>query len=70
MAVGMPVSKDTNGATAALTDEQLRIRTQMLLHAAEQVSVQLQLQTEQLAAAIQMFDRDIIRPLRGGLKDE
>jgi hypothetical protein len=53
-----------------LSDEQLRTRTEALLKAAESVSHQLQLQTERLAAAIALFDRDIIVPLREGLQDQ
>lgn len=65
MAVGVPVKIEEG--EAPLTDEQLRVRTDLLLKAAEQVSMQLRVQTEQLAAAITMFDHDIIRPLREGL---
>lgn len=53
-----------------LTDDQLKRRTQDLLIAAEKVSLQLQLQTEKLAAAIALFDREIIVPLREGLTDD
>jgi hypothetical protein len=56
-----------------ITDGQLRMRTEELLKAAENLSLQLQLQTERLAAAIDQFDKDIITPLRdevvGGERD-
>jgi hypothetical protein len=55
---------------ASLSDEQLKRRTIDLLVAAEKVSLQLQLQTEKLAAAIALFDREIIVPLREGLTDD
>jgi hypothetical protein len=51
-----------------LSDSQLRDRTESLLSAAMQISLQLQLQTERLSAAIDTFDREIITPLRE-LKD-
>lgn len=47
-----------------VTDGQLRMRTEELLKAAENLSMQLQLQTERLAAAIDQFDKEIISPLR------
>jgi hypothetical protein len=46
------------------TDEQLRKRTDSLLAAAEDISLQLRLQTERLAAAIEVFDKEILLPLR------
>lgn len=51
-----------------LTEQDLRSRTEHLLLAAEKVSIQLVLQTERLAEAIDLFDREIIAPLREGLK--
>lgn len=53
-----------------LSDSKLRDRTEALLRAAMEISLQLQLQTERLSAAIDSFDRDIITPLRRELKDE
>jgi hypothetical protein len=47
-----------------ITDGQLRMRTEELLRAAENLSMQLQLQTERLAAAIDQFDKEIVSPLR------
>ncbi len=47
-----------------LSDKQLRSRTEALLKAAIDISLQLQVQTERLAVAIDAFDRDIITPLR------
>lgn len=51
-----------------LSDDDLRRRTEALLLAAERVSMQLVLQTERLADAIEQFDKEIIKPLRKGLK--
>lgn len=53
-----------------LSDVNLRNRTEALLKAAMDISLQLQLQTERLAAAIDLFDRDIIMPLRKELKPD
>jgi hypothetical protein len=53
-----------------LSDSKLRDRTEALLKAAMDISLQLQLQTERLSAAIDSFDRDIITPLRKELKDK
>ena len=53
-----------------LTDMQMAERTANLLKAAEQISLQLQLQTERLSAAIELFDREIIIPLREGFPDK
>ncbi len=53
-----------------LTDTQLRDRTDDLLKAAERISLQLQLQTERLSAAIELFDREIIIPLREGFPEK
>jgi dihydroorotase len=53
-----------------MSDKQLRQRTTELLAKAEQVSMTLALQTERLSAAIDMFDREIIVPLRKGLRDD
>jgi hypothetical protein len=52
-----------------LSDSKLRDRTEALLKAAMDISLQLQLQTERLSAAIDSFDKDIIAPLRRELKD-
>lgn len=53
-----------------LSDVNLRNRTEALLKAAMDISLQLQLQTERLAAAIDLFDRDIITPLRKELRSD
>lgn len=53
-----------------LSDIQLSDRTERLLKAALEISMQLQLQTERLTAAIDAFDRDIIFPLREELGDK
>jgi hypothetical protein len=53
-----------------LSDIKLRDRTEALLKAAMDISLQLQLQTERLSAAIDSFDREIITPLRRELKDK
>lgn len=53
-----------------MSDAALHQRTQDLLRTAEKISLQLQLQTERLAAAIEVFDREIIAPLREGLQDQ
>lgn len=50
-------------------DAELRKRTDELLLMAAEVSVQLRIQTEKLAAAIENFDRDILAPLREGMHD-
>lgn len=52
-----------------LSDSQLRDRTEALLKAAMEISLQLQHQTERLTAAIDTFDREIITPLREELKE-
>mgnify|MGYP001581956762 CR=1 FL=1 len=52
-----------------MTDAQLKRRTEALLQSAERVSQQLTLQTERLALAIEVFDREIITPLREGLSE-
>lgn len=62
MAVGVPVP--SNESQGPVTDEQLKERTRNLLAAAEQVTQQLALQNEQLAATISRFDREIVQPLR------
>lgn len=46
------------------SDEQLLARTNSLLLAAESISQQLKAQTEELARAIDTFDREILAPLR------
>lgn len=56
-----------NDSEAVLNDVDLRRRTEALLASAERVSMQLVLQTERLAEAIELFDRDVISPLRKGL---
>jgi hypothetical protein len=61
------MSDDPDQETEPLSDQQLRDRTSALLRSAERVSLQLSMQTEKLAAAIDMFDREIITPLRKGL---
>lgn len=65
MATGVPVAN--NEVENHLTDEQLKDRTASLLAAAEQVSLQLQIQNKHLSDTIARFDRDFVRPLREGL---
>lgn len=50
-------------ATSA-SDEAIQIRTRELLKAAESISLELIQQTEKLAAAIELFNREIVEPLR------
>ncbi len=47
-----------------ISDEDLKLRTRQLLKAAEETSVQLIIQTERLAAAIEIFQQEFIEPLR------
>ncbi len=47
-----------------LSDEQLQRRTMELLKEAERISLDLNLQTERLAAAIEAFGREVVHPLR------
>ncbi len=56
----------TDTCESVPSDDELRQRTEALLKAAEGISLQLQLQTERLSAAIELFDREIIIPLREG----
>lgn len=42
-----------------LSDQELHDRTEELLRAAERVSLELRLQTERLAAAIESFEHDV-----------
>lgn len=51
------------------TDLALRVRTERLLRAAEAVSLELQQQTERLAMAIDLFDAEVIAPLRRGIEN-
>ena len=47
-----------------LTDDELRERTQSLIDAAKNISVELMLQTERLATTIDTFNREVIEPMR------
>jgi histidinol dehydrogenase len=49
-----------------LTSEELRVRTDELLAAAERVSAELETQNQRLAEAIELFHRDVLLPLREG----
>jgi uncharacterized protein YqfA (UPF0365 family) len=49
-----------------LTGDALNTRTQELLAAAERVSQELEAQNQRLAAAIDLFHRDVLVPLREG----
>lgn len=55
----MPEDRDLSG-------EELRMRTDELLAAAERVSNELELQNTRLAEAIELFHRDVLAPLREG----
>lgn len=65
-----PAVTESAGKEGVGSDAEMQKRTRDLLEAAERISLQLAVQTERLAAAIDMFDRDIIRPLREGLNEK
>lgn len=52
------------------SDADLERRTNDLLHKAESISMELRLQTERLAATIDLFSRDVVDPLRAMTRDE
>lgn len=56
--------------TTNLSDDDLKRRTEELLRNAERISMQLVIQTKLLSEAIDSFDRDIIAPLRKGLRPD
>lgn len=52
------------------SDDDLARRTQMLLAAAENISHELSIQTERLASTIDIFNREVVNPLRRLTKEE
>ncbi len=59
-----------SGSTADLTDEEISRRTRDLLREAEQVSLNLRLQTERLAAALAQFDSTVLGPRQGRVSED
>jgi hypothetical protein len=51
-----------------MSDEALRLRTKELVFAAQKLSSELLVQTEKLNAAIDVFNKEYIDPLREGLE--
>lgn len=49
-----------------MSDAELRSRTTDLIRAAENISLELVLQTERLAATIDTYNREVVEPLRRG----